>query len=107
MQHDHEVNYTDLGAPSHRVLDNDRRGDIVVARECTFELLLGPPKRRVTRRGGDGDSTRSRPRSFRPRPRPAPRPRAMYVGGHPMISNSYSYEILRRLTILRKTYALR
>jgi hypothetical protein len=106
-QYDHEVDYRlegSLTGPDSR--DSDRLGDIIVSSwpaSVGLELLLGPPKRRGTRRGGDGESTRSRPRSIRPRPRRGQHQRLAPCGrSGDLLIISNSYEVLRRLTILRK-----
>jgi hypothetical protein len=79
----------DLGAPSRPRTgpdDSDRRGDIVVARECrALErlLLLGQQSAAV----GTASPRAVRPQSLRPRP--LHHGLAPHVGGHPVISNSY------------------
>jgi hypothetical protein len=91
----------DTGAPSPRLIA-DMQGDIVVvvARECVADssCCLGHQSAAAREAVGTA-SPRSDvrdPRPLRPRPRPAPRLRATWGG----VSNSY--EVLRRLTILRE-----
>jgi hypothetical protein len=94
-QNDHEANYRLWGSLA-------QAGPIVIGGVISsspasvgLELLLELPKRRGTRRGGDGESTRSAS-TIAPTAAAARTTASRHVGGYPIMSNYY--EVLRRLT---------